>query len=554
MTARSMSFLMALLATLAPGPGRAAGVDFLDRKPGLVSADKLTPGRPPATHFGTNREWACPPRGLNGFFGEELAQTARSNRRPEPRSDGRLCAVAEAFLAWDPKVELPEAVVSAVSRYYGIPTAPVRVILETVESEEQRTVVEQSIERLARLAAAPDVARWGMASQRLRRGVTRVAFATWDGRVELDPVPRRLRPGEKAPLAGRLLGDWEKPRLQISDARGRLVTPPAAAGNEFRGEIECGDRSGTIWVAIGGELGGSPGLLATFPIACGGGELAGFVTLAPPEPWPAETAKQERKMLELINAERTAAGLGPLAWDEALAGVARGVAESLRKSSVVPDDLTARMRQVGIASPVVAHNPAQGRSAEALQEQLSSSPPHRANMMNPELNDVGIGVVAGTGADGAPSAWVSQVFIRELPPLDPAATREKLRAAVVQRRKDGRYPAAAPDAGLDEFAQTFAQELAAAAGSLPKGRQAELTKPLDKRFKSVSLTFGARQDPLDFAEDPEVTAAGRVFGVGVALGMHEKLGRNAVYAAVVVGQERGGKEEPAPAPKKGKKK
>jgi hypothetical protein len=70
----------------------------------------------------------------------------------------------------------------------------------------------------------------------------------------------------------------------------------------------------------------------------------------------------------------------------------------------------------------------------------------------------------------------------------------------------------------------------------------------------VSVTFGARPEPLDFAEEPEVTAPGKHFGVGVALGMNEKLGRNAVYAVIAVGQERGGKEEAPSAPKKGKKK
>jgi hypothetical protein len=81
--------------------------------------------------------------------------------------------------------------------------------------------------------------------------------------------------------------------------------------------------------------------------------------------------------------------------------------------------------------------------------------------------------------------------------------------------------------------------MAAAGGDLPKARRDALFAPLNKAYKSISMTPpGARPDPLDLAEEPEVAAPGKFLGVGAALGMHPTLGRNAVYAVILVGQRR----------------
>lgn len=248
-------------------------------------------------------------------------------------------------------------------------------------------------------------------------------------------------------------------------------------------------------------------------------------------------------MLEALNAERTAVGIPALAWDDAVAGVARGISETIRDhvrsgSYDIPGDVVERLKKVGVASPLVLQNPSQARTAEEALEQLLSSPGHRANVMNPDVNRAGVGIVPETSKEGASSVFVTQLFIKELPPLDPEVVRKKLRDAVERKRRDARRSPVTFDPTLDGVAEKYAQELAKAGGTLPPDRKAELTAPLHKGFKTVQVLSGARADPLDFAEEPEVVSAGKFAGVGVAIGMHPTLGRNAVYAVIVVGSKR----------------
>ncbi|MBI5067920.1 MAG: hypothetical protein HZB56_06745 [Deltaproteobacteria bacterium] len=558
-------FLFATLAAaLLPAAGTwAAPVDLTraDRKSGTLADGRYAPGRPAVAAFGGESPYVCPARGAPLYLAEELAVAFRGGGGPMPQADDRLCAVAESFLSWEGKDGPPAPLAAWVTQHFGLLGSFARVVtlqVTTDNREEPKEIAEKLVEPITALARGAKLPRYGLLLNRVRRGTFKVVIATLDqSPVELE-APRQLAAGQAGRIAGKLLGDLEKPKVLVADVPGKL-TVAEGSGSRFEAQVACGDRPGTIRVEIRAELGGSPMVVTQFPIACGR-PLDDSVAMARPADWSGDESAQARRMAEFINAERTAVGHRPLAWDDALAGVARGVAASLKTSSErgafeVPADLVARLKREGISSQVILQSPALGSGAREVMEQLSESPGHRASFMDPSVTNVGIGIVGGKGPEGRAVVFVDQVFIKELPPLDPVATAEKLRVAVVQKRKDGRYPPAAQDTGLDEFAQTFARELAAAAGNLPKARQAELTKTLDKRFKAVSLTFGARPEPLDFAEEPEVTAPGKLFGVGVALGMNEKLGRNAVYAVIAVGQERSaGKEDAPAAPRKGKKK
>ena len=178
------------------------------------------------------------------------------------------------------------------------------------------------------------------------------------------------------------------------------------------------------------------------------------------------------------------------------------------------------------------------RHFERAHDRLVSSPSNRANIMNREVTSLGVGAVARPDAEGKPMVYVTELFIKELPPVDVAKARSDLRAAVAQERKDARTTAISAHPALDETAQEYAEALAAAGGTLPKEKQTELTAPLNKVFKAVTMVSGAKQEPLDFAEEPQVTMPGKSLGVGVAQGRHPVLGRNAVYVVLMVGSPR----------------
>jgi|SRR5712691_3623565 len=166
------------------------------------------------------------------------------------------------------------------------------------------------------------------------------------------------------------------------------------------------------------------------------------------------------------------------------------------------------------------------------------SPAHRANYLSTEATHVGIGAAARTDSAGKPSAVVTELFVKELPPLDVAALREKLHAELARKRSDARAAPLRKDAVLEEMAQRYASELAAARGDLPKARDKELIAPLYKRYLTVNILGGAKSDPIEFAEEPGVLSNGKLIGVGVAQGTHPVLGKNAVYVVIFIGARR----------------
>src|SRR5258708_2596729 len=123
---------------------------------------------------------------------------------------------------------------------------------------------------------------------------------------------------------------------------------------------------------------------------------------------------------------------------------------------------------------------------------------------------------------------------------------------MAQKRKDARAGPLQSDKTLQEVAQKYADELAAALGSLPKARQDELLKPLQSQFGPINVVAGAKADPLEFAEEPIVVDGGNLVGIGVALGLHPNLGKNAPYVVEILSSPPKGAKGAGPASTKKK--
>jgi len=107
----------------------------------------------------------------------------------------------------------------------------------------------------------------------------------------------------------------------------------------------------------------------------------------------------ETQLLEAANRDRAAAGLPPLQWDMSLAAVAHQHAQRMAQTNTLSHQLAGelplqqRATQAGARFSLIAENVAEGPSASNLHQQWMNSPPHRANLLDPELNAVGIAVV-----------------------------------------------------------------------------------------------------------------------------------------------------------------
>lgn len=130
------------------------------------------------------------------------------------------------------------------------------------------------------------------------------------------------------------------------------------------------------------------------------------VTDAPPRP------DLEAKMLELVNAERRAAGLQPLKPDPQMTQVARGHSRDMFARSyfshVSPDgeDLADRMRTASVGYLAAGENLALAPTLHSAHAGLMQSPGHRANILRPQFGRLGIGILDG----GVHGLMVTQAF------------------------------------------------------------------------------------------------------------------------------------------------
>lgn len=133
-------------------------------------------------------------------------------------------------------------------------------------------------------------------------------------------------------------------------------------------------------------------------------------------PFTVETSKPrpdlEKQMLDLVNQERQAAGLHPLAPDPELTEVARRhSADMFRRGYFAhdtPEGLTPfdRMREANVRFITAGENLALAPTISVAHTGLMNSPGHRANILRREFGRVGIGVMDG----GMRELMVSQEF------------------------------------------------------------------------------------------------------------------------------------------------
>jgi len=112
---------------------------------------------------------------------------------------------------------------------------------------------------------------------------------------------------------------------------------------------------------------------------------------------------EAEQVFALANRARAQAGAGPLKWDAALAAAARQ--HCLRMAAEGPishqyagePDLSARANQAGAHFSLIEENVAVGPTPAAVHEEWMHSPGHRSNLLNPEVDRVGVALVASRG-------------------------------------------------------------------------------------------------------------------------------------------------------------
>jgi uncharacterized protein YkwD len=147
-----------------------------------------------------------------------------------------------------------------------------------------------------------------------------------------------------------------------------------------------------------------------------------------------KSADAAQALFDAANRERAARGLRPLIWSDTLAAAARNHALLMAQQNSISHqfpgeaDLTLRATRAGARFSAIAENVAVGPSTAIIHAGWMKSPPHRANLLNPRLDSLGVAV-----SERAGQLFAVQDFSRAVPDLSIAEQEKEVGALLTVR-------------------------------------------------------------------------------------------------------------------------
>jgi len=164
--------------------------------------------------------------------------------------------------------------------------------------------------------------------------------------------------------------------------------------------------------------------------------LRPVATAAPDIPFDDNEFPTEQRLLALANQSRRQAGVPPLSLDGGLSKAARehalSMLEARRLSHQFQGEPSLPQRLASATSLLLdqeGENVALDYDAEHGHEHLMLSPPHRANLLNPTFNVVGLGVVRN-----GDRLYIVQDFGHALPNYSRDEVKDRIASAVEHKR------------------------------------------------------------------------------------------------------------------------
>lgn len=458
-----------------------------------------------------------------------------------PLADGRLFeAAAEIAEVVPDEGVVPYTLVEFALQHHGIIEPSPHLLVIWGPLDDPAAMVAQLEPRLPDLLGEAGAHRLGVGVAARDNGEGIVVLALQASAVTTRPIPRAMPDGGRATIEGEVGLGFADPEVFVTGDDGVVERVRSVVSGQPRGfaaQLDCDGRAGRQQVEITAVDASGSSVLANFPIWCNQ-DAPSQITVAPSiDDDVATEGEAEQRMLALVNEDRAAAGLPALAWDDRAAAVARGHStEMLATGEVAHVSKTTgsasdRVKAAGIKTGAVLENIARAYGVAEAEEGLMNSPGHRANLMSKQVTHLGVGIVFGEEIAGRREMFVTQVFIRITPTIDPDTVREDLRDEIDAIRTFSR------DADLDRIAGALADELAA--GGNAKDASARASKSLERlasRFRRVGSVITTVAD-LD-ALDPATLvgdATSTHLGIGIAQGTHEDLGEGAVYIVLLLG-------------------
>ena len=441
---------------------------------------------------------------------------------------------------------VPYTLVEFAMQHHGIIEPSPHLLVIWGPLDDPAAIVEQLRPRLAELLAGGAHGRIGVGASPAEDGSGGgiVVVALQASGLTTRPIPRALPEGGVIRVEGEIAASFRDPDVFVTHEDGSVARARrlGGKGRAFAAEVDCGRRRGRLQIEVTAVDATGSNVLANFPVWCNEAAPA-EITVAPSfdDVSPVATeAEAEQRMFELVNVDRAAAKLPPLAWDDRAAEVARAHSREMKVTGnvahVSPTTGTAadRVKAAGIKSAAVLENIARAYGVAEAQAGLMNSPGHRANLLSSAVTHVGIGIVFGEEVAGRREMFVTQVFTRVTPKVDARSTADLVRERI------GEVRALSADGALDKIAGELAAALAR--GDDRKAASARASKALEKlggRFAKVGsvVTTVADLEAVDgqtLVGDQPATHV----GIGIAQGTHDELGEGAIWIVLLLATAR----------------
>ncbi len=464
-----------------------------------------------------------------------------------PRPDGRLYkAAAEVASIMPDDGLLSYPVLEFALHHHGIIEPSPHVVPVSGSLEDPQEIVDQLAERLPPILAREKVNRIGIGKARGQGPVDDTLVVLLQAsHVKTKPIPKQVPRGGRFSLEGEVLGDYLQPEVFVTTDDGFVVRQDLRIRKKtkFRTAISCKGRRGRQQVEITAANAAGSTVLANFPVYCGDAVPTRIeVDRSEVDANVATEEQAQELMLKLVNRDRKKHGLPPLQHTPKLTEIARAHSIDMRDSGFVghvsPNTGSAedRVKKANYRTAMVLENIARAYGVVEAEAGLMNSPGHRANLLSDMATHIGIGVVFKESRSEGRVMFVTQLFSRVPPPIDPDEARKTLQAKIAQA-----VPQVRADPTLSAVAQAYATNVVIpglskkAAESWRNANFDRLRRPF-ARIGTAEITVIDLDslDPKKAFRDKWVTH----YGLGIAQGYHEEFGEGAIYIVLMMAQAR----------------
>ncbi len=168
------------------------------------------------------------------------------------------------------------------------------------------------------------------------------------------------------------------------------------------------------------------------------------------------------QLLSLTNGDRAEQGLGPLRWSPELASAARTHGELMVRHNDLEHqfpgepDVPTRAGQAGAHFRAIAENIAIGPNAADIERQWMHSAMHRTNILDPQMNVIGIALIHNRG-----EVWAVEDFAHAVEGLAPSEIERRVIGLLAQQGMDNAR-------ATEDARQTCEMSHGSAGGSRPR--------------------------------------------------------------------------------------